>query len=207
MATNRCPGLTRKHRRAYFVWYDMIRRCYNTSLPNYHLYGGRGITVCTEWRDAFAAFLRDMGDPPAGLSIDRRDNDGPYCKSNCRWATVLEQNYNRSIAKIISYNGKSMSISDWAKTLGISYVTLWTRICKVRMPLAKALQAQLLPRGGGAHLRGSRMGNAKLDEEKVLVIRARLAAGETQTAVAASLGVSSVIVSLVHNRKRWRHVQ
>ncbi len=66
----------------YAVWCAMKRRCYNTSDKNYHQYGGRGITVCREWRDSFRTFIEDMGQPPVGCQLDRKDNDKGYDADN-----------------------------------------------------------------------------------------------------------------------------
>lgn len=80
--------------RTFKSWDAMLYRCTNPSSKDWQFYGGRGITVCDEWR-VFANFLRDMGDRPAGMTLDRIDPDGPYCKSNCRWATAAEQGRNK----------------------------------------------------------------------------------------------------------------
>ncbi len=76
------------------VWQHMRRRCYDSSDVSYRYYGQRGIKVCERWQD-FELFLRDMGEKPIGLSIERIDNDGDYEPSNCKWATAKEQRANQ----------------------------------------------------------------------------------------------------------------
>ena len=84
-----------KETKTYNVWSSMKKRCLDNTHEQYKNYGGRGITVCKEWLESFDNFLKDMGEKPDGLSLDRIDNNGGYSKDNCRWATQDEQNRNR----------------------------------------------------------------------------------------------------------------
>jgi len=80
----------------YRSWVHLKERCNNPNHHAYHRYGGRGISVCKEWRDSYETFLLDMGRAPSkSHSVDRKNNDGNYEPSNCRWATKKEQSNNR----------------------------------------------------------------------------------------------------------------
>lgn len=83
-----------KYTRAWGSWARMKERCNNKNLPNYSSYGGRGITYDPKW-ETFRGFYEDMGKCPKWFSLDRIDNDGNYCKENCRWATRTQQNNNQ----------------------------------------------------------------------------------------------------------------
>lgn len=91
-------GVPKKHgmsqSRTYRTWASMWQRCTNPNVHNFEDYGGRGIEVCEHWID-FGNFLQDMGIKPEGLQIDRIDNNGNYCKDNCRWVTAKENANNR----------------------------------------------------------------------------------------------------------------
>lgn len=99
-------------------WSDMKQRCFNKNNPRYKDWGGRGITICKRWMK-FENFLADMGERPKGKSLDRIDNNGNYCKENCRWATRKEQQNNTRQNRIITYKGKTQNLTQWAKELKI----------------------------------------------------------------------------------------
>lgn len=77
------------------IWHGIKQRCYNPNNKAYKYYGGRGIFMCRRWRNSFENFYTDMGDRPKDLSIDRINNNGPYGKWNCHWATNKQQANNR----------------------------------------------------------------------------------------------------------------
>lgn len=113
--------------RAYSSWSSMMARCYDESFDSYHRYGGRGIKVCGRWMDV-AKFVEDMGQPPAGRSLDRIDNNGDYEPGNCRWATRKEQMNNVSYNRIIVFHNERMTVAQAADRFGISYSTLVRRL-------------------------------------------------------------------------------
>ena len=115
------------HTRTYKVWLSMRQRCLNPNNPAYKNYGGRGIAITPEWDD-FAQFLADMGDVPDGMSIERINNDGGYNPSNCRWATRTEQGRNTRKCRVITHNGQTKTLSEWASEYGINHQTLGKRL-------------------------------------------------------------------------------
>jgi len=102
----------------YHSWASMLSRCRSLSHKNYATYGGRGIKVCERWL-SFENFLSDMGNPPAGHTLDRIDNNGNYEPSNCRWATRKEQAENRNATTWITINGDKMCLNDWSRWVGL----------------------------------------------------------------------------------------
>jgi hypothetical protein len=114
--------------RTYQAWQNMKKRCYNPSTLRFERWGGRGIRVCRQWKNSFEIFLRDMGECPPGHSLDRLDNDGNYTPCNCRWTTNSEQALNSEHVRLLTYAGKTMAISVWAKQLGMGRCTLHARL-------------------------------------------------------------------------------
>jgi len=100
------------------TWISMKGRCENQSNKDYPRYGGRGIKFCKRWR-SFNEFHADMGNKPEGLTLDRIDNDGGYSKENCRWATVAQQNRNKSTTVSVSIGADTYCLAEWKRKLGI----------------------------------------------------------------------------------------
>lgn len=102
------------------VWVGMIARCTRPSAPAFPRYGGRGITVCDRWRESFENFLTDMGPKPSPAhSLDRIDNDGPYSPENCRWATAKEQSRNKRTNFLLTIDGATKTVAEWAELFGV----------------------------------------------------------------------------------------
>lgn len=103
------------------------------------------MTVCEDWLSSFEAFYADMGKRPNDeMSLDRIENSGGYSKENCRWATRRQQRLNRNDVNWITFDGKTMSLKDWATHLGVSYQALtvrfrnkWSIEKMLTMPIAK----------------------------------------------------------------------
>lgn len=123
-----------KVKKTYWTWKAMLRRCFNEDDASYANYGGRGITVCKRWL-TFANYEKDLEElPGAGDSVDRIDNDGDYCPSNCRWATRQQQNVNsRATRPFVAYppgfSGKgagmvTMNQSAFAERFGLDHSTI-----------------------------------------------------------------------------------
>lgn len=125
---------SREHR----AWTALLSRCRNSKLDKYHCYGGRGIGVCKRWRKSYANFLADMGRCPPGCSLDRKNVNKDYSPSNCRWATKLEQMNNMRTNAYITVRGRTQTIADWARELGVAYSMLYYRLKDAKWPVEKA---------------------------------------------------------------------
>jgi DNA-binding XRE family transcriptional regulator len=159
----------------YATWVSLKQRCLNPNRADYPNYGGRGITVCERWQQSFVAFLSDMGHKPAGMSIDRIDNDRGYEPGNCRWVTKTRQNRNRrgvtlddaKVAEIRACLSSGSSQKEMASRFGVTKGTInrvakgldWlpedgTRIARIRSPRYKldgisVMQVRWLRTDGG----------------------------------------------------------
>jgi len=112
----------------YNIWSGMNRRCYEPGNNKYHIYGGRGIKVCKKWKEDPYQFFKDMGPRPSkNYTVDRIDGDGDYAPGNCRWATQKEQQRNRRVQRLITYNGETKCIAEWAEQYGMNQNTLRSR--------------------------------------------------------------------------------
>ena len=122
--------------RTYKIWAGMIKRCRTD--PRY---SSRGITVCERWM-RFEEFFADMGEAPDRLSIDRIDNDGNYCPENCRWATSKQQARNMRVNRLVTVNGKEMTLAEAAENAGQDYRVVHRRL-KRGWTLCRALGVEL----------------------------------------------------------------
>jgi hypothetical protein len=118
-----------KHTRAFDIWTGMRKRCSNPRSKDWPNYGGRGITICERWRH-FENFLADMGEPPAGASIERKDANGPYAPDNCIWATRKEQNSNTRRNHLITMFGRKQSLAAWCEEIGVQRSTVHRRLAR-----------------------------------------------------------------------------
>lgn len=126
--THGCAGRGARTK-TYQSWYAMKARCLNPKNTKYEYYGGRGITVCDRWM-TFENFLADMGERPEGKSIERIDNNRNYEPSNCCWIDRKLQQGNTSKNTFITHEGRTMTLAQWARHLGVPYYRVLYRILK-----------------------------------------------------------------------------
>jgi len=132
----------------YVSWQRAIQRCTNENYGSFQNYGGRGITVCDRWRYSFKLFLEDMGKKPfKGAQIDRKDTNGNYEPSNCRWISCLENARNKNNNLRITWNNQTKTLSEWSEILNINKNTLRDRIYSKNWTLEEAMTIPLFKRG------------------------------------------------------------
>jgi hypothetical protein len=135
-------GHNNRNSPTYISWTAMKKRCRDKTHPHY---GAAGISYDPRWED-FASFLADMGERPAGTTLDRIDGTKNYDANNCRWATIGVQLSNRRVSKFVTYEGRTQTIGCWAKEFGIPNGVLYNRIIYLGWPLERALHEQPIKR-------------------------------------------------------------
>lgn len=153
---NRTHGETRT--RLYNIWHDMVYRCYGEKHKSYPLYGGKGITVCDEWKDSFETF-RDwslQNGYADNLSIDRIDSTGNYEPSNCRWATDIEQANNTNRNRLCTIDGVTDTLANWCRKYNMPYVTASSRVLRGWDAIDALTLPPGQPRGTGKRLKKER---------------------------------------------------
>lgn len=122
--TSSCGCKVSKHgmskSREFSSWKSMKGRCLNPQSPDYHNYGGRGITIIERWVDSFEAFYADMGERPDGMSLDRIDNEKGYSPENCRWATMQQQRSNSRQNSYVDIEGEVVTKTEAGRRYSIS---------------------------------------------------------------------------------------
>lgn len=131
--------------RIYRIWGAMRTRCYNPNFREYEDYGGRGVTICSEWLNDFEAFRSWAVNNgyEDGLSIDRIDVNQGYSPKNCRWATRVTQSNNRRNCIRLTFDGKTHTMAEWSRIVGLPYQTLKDRIRRYGWSAEKALNTAL----------------------------------------------------------------
>lgn len=118
------------HTRIHSIWRSIKDRCYNPKNQDYKHYGGRGITVCEEWKNDFLSFYNwalnnGYGE---GLTIDRIDVNSGYHPENCQWVSMVEQSNNRRNNKVITFRGESLTVAQWSRKTGVKYGDIQNRL-------------------------------------------------------------------------------
>lgn len=187
-------GLTNS--RLYGVWAIMKQRCYNEKAPNFPSYGGRGITMCDEWKNDFMTFHDwayangyDENATKGECTIDRIDVNGNYEPSNCRWATRQEQNFNKRNTRIFEFKGKVQHLYKWAEEYNIPFSTLLYRL-QSGMSMGEALTKPMQKKRSG-------------EETKILVqsVLDDIDKGIVFSEIANKYNISVSYVRLIKNKK------
>lgn len=167
----------------YIAWTNMKKRCYDKKYSSYKNYGARGIRVHSDWLNDYSKFLKDMGRCPDGMSLDRINNGRGYGPKNCRWATKFEQCNNMRSNRLITHNGKTQTMAQWAREIGLNY---------------KNLDSRLRAGHVGENLFSVNKLPIKLSEfDKELVVRWYKTMDFTQTEVARAFDVTQARVSKI----------
>ena len=122
---------TSAHVPTYRSWQMMKNRCLNPNAMDYAYYGGRGISIDPNWNE-YDLFVHDMGERPHGMTLERNDPTGNYCKENCCWADRLTQARNREYTLDVEFGGRSQKVWEWAKELKLKQASFHLRLWRAR---------------------------------------------------------------------------
>lgn len=124
----------------YKLWLNVKDRCRNPRNPYFHNYGGRGISLHPAWAESFPAFRMGVGERPSPAhSLDRIDNDGHYRPGNVRWVTKKQQARNQRKNHLLTHNGVTKPIAEWAEEIGLRPSTLHYRVTRGGMSDSEAV--------------------------------------------------------------------
>lgn len=124
-ATTHGRSRTAEHK----AWLAIKGRCTNPRNKSWPYYGGRGITMCQKWQESFEAFSNDVGEKPGPRhELDRIDTFGNYEPGNVRWITHKENCNNRRYHRLLTYQGETLNMSQWAARVGLKFETLYARV-------------------------------------------------------------------------------
>lgn len=124
----------------YHIWQTMKARCLNPNHDAYKHYGGRGIRICERWLGSFENFFEDMQERPSlQQTLERRDNGGDYTPENCYWATRSEQGNNTRANRIIEFQGRKQTMTQWGREVEIPAAIIGQRISRDGWSVERAL--------------------------------------------------------------------
>lgn len=196
-------------RRMRNAFRETVSRCHNPKHRQYRVYGGRGITVCDEWRYNFDQLVSDMGLRPDGMTLDRIDNDKGYSRDNCRWATRADQSKNSRAPKLVTWRGVTRCVAEWERELGFREGTLKARLGQLGYSVDEAFTKEVKC-GGKLQTRaytprrkpdmsgvprGFMSPNTRLSETQRALCEARWRAGESFSALGREFGVTVTTMS------------
>lgn len=183
----------------YRSWSHAKTRCFNPRAPKFPIYGGRGITMCEQWRTDFREFFKDMGlRPTPKHTLERKDVNGNYEPNNCVWATNSEQARNRRSSLFVIVDGVKIHACNFAERHGVNLKTLQHRMERgISDP--HILRQKILPQPKGE---GHKKSKLKLDQ--VVCIRRDFKVGHSKASIARKYGVSHPCVRAVISRESWK---
>ena len=131
-----------RHERLYAIWHGMKERCYTATNKDYKNYGGRGIAICNEWKDDYAAFREwaESNGYKDDLTIERKDYNADYCPQNCTWIPLIDQAKNRRGNVMVDYGGRTWVLSELCKEKGLPYGTIHHRLKFYGWPIERAIE-------------------------------------------------------------------